>query len=96
VFLLDPMVEETIRESIQRTPTGSYLALEPALSRDIIAAVTKTVGPGRRNAVILTSAEIRRFVRRLIESENPNLPVLSFQEITPETKLQPLGRIKVG
>jgi type III secretion protein V len=96
VFLLDPMVEETIRESIQRTPTGSYLALEPALSRDIIQAVSKTVGAGRRNVVILTNTEIRRFVRRLIEAENPNLPVLSFQEITPETKLQPLGRIKVG
>ena len=96
VFLLDPMVEETIRESIQKTPTGSYLALEPALSRDIISAVTKSVGPGRRGVVILTSAEIRRYVRRLIEAENPFLPVLSYGEITPETKLQPLGRIKVG
>jgi type III secretion protein V len=96
VFLLDPMIEETVRESIQRTPTGSYLALEPAISRDIIVSVTKTVGPGRRNAVILTSAEIRRYVRRLIEAENPHLPVLSYQELTAETKLQPLGRIKVG
>jgi type III secretion protein V len=95
VYLLDPMIEETIRESIQRTPTGSYLALEPAISRDIIAAVNKTLAGGG-SPVILTSSEIRRYVRRLLEAEHPDLAVLSFQELTSETKLQPLGRIKVA
>jgi type III secretion protein V len=96
VFLLDPMIEETIRESIHKTATGSYLALEPALSRDILAAVGRTVGGGGQSAVILTSAEIRRYVRRLVEAEYPQLAVLSYQELSPETQLQPLGRIKVA
>jgi type III secretion protein V len=96
VYLLDPMIEETIRESIQRTPTGSYLALEPAISRDIIQAVGRTLGEGGGTPVILTSAEIRRYVRRLLESEHPDLAVLSFQELSAETKLQPLGRIKIS
>jgi type III secretion protein V len=95
VFLLDPMIEETIRESIHKTATGSYLALEPALSRDILAAVGRTINAGQM-AVILTSAEIRRYVRRLVESEYPQLAVLSYQELSPETQLQPLGRIKVS
>ena len=96
VYLLDPMIEETIRESIQRTATGSYLALEPALSRDIIQAVGKTLVSGGGAPVILTSAEIRRHVRRLLETQHPELAVLSFQELTAETKLQPLGRVKVA
>jgi type III secretion protein V len=96
VFLLDPMIEETIRESIHKTATGSYLALEPALSRDILAGVGRTVGGGGQSAVILTSAEIRRYVRRLVEAEYPQLAVLSYQELSPETQLQPLGRIKVS
>jgi type III secretion protein V len=95
VFLLDPMIEETIRESIHKTATGSYLALEPALSRDILAAVGRTMS-GVQMAVILTSAEIRRYVRRLVEAEYPQLAVLSYQELSPETQLQPLGRIKVS
>jgi type III secretion protein V len=95
VFLLDPMIEETIRESIHKTATGSYLALEPALSRDILAAVGRTMS-GAQMAVILTSAEIRRYVRRLVEAEYPQLAVLSYQELSPETQLQPLGRIKVS
>ena len=46
--------------------------------------------------MILTSAEIRRYVRRLVEGEHPRLAVLSYQELSAETQLQPLGRIKIG
>jgi type III secretion protein V len=97
VYLLDPMIEENMRESIQRTPTGTYLALEPAMSRNIIKAVAATMaahnGPP---PVLLTNAEIRRFLRRLVEGDNPRLAVLSYQEVTPETKLQQLGRIRLS
>jgi len=96
-YLLDPMIEDAIRESIQKTATGSYLALEPQISRDIIAAVGRAVGPGgAAGAVLLTSVEIRRYVRRLIEGEHPGLPVLSFQELAPEAQIRPIARISVG
>ncbi len=45
--------------------------------------------------VILTTGDIRRHVRELIESEQPEVAVLAYQELTPETKLQELGRISV-
>ena len=95
VFLLDPIIEETVRESIQRTPDGSYLALEPELSRDITAAVGRATA-NTPTPVILTNAEIRRYVRRLLDTEYPRIAVLSFQELTPETKIQPAGRVSVG
>jgi type III secretion protein V len=96
VVLLDPMIEETIRESVHKTPTGSYLALEPALSRDILAAVARALPPDDQSSVLLTTADIRRFVRRLVETEHPHVAVLSYQELAPETQLQPLGRVRVG
>ena len=40
-YMLDGLIEDTIRDAIHKTPTGSYLALEPQLSRDIV---------GRRDA----------------------------------------------
>src|SRR5580698_9934296 len=96
-YLLDPMIEDAIREAIQRTATGSYLALEPQLSGDIVAAVGRAVGPGAGGgAVLLTGAEIRRYVRRLIETDHPGLPVLSFQELAPEAQIRPIGRISVA
>ena len=95
-YLLDPMIEDAIRDSVQKTATGSYLALEPQLSHDIVAAIGRAVGPGATgSAVLLTGAEIRRYVRRLIETEHPDLPVLSFQELAPEAQIRPIGRISV-
>jgi type III secretion protein V len=94
-YLLDPMIEDAIRESVQKTPTGSYLALEPQLSSDIVAAVGRAVGPGAAGAVLLTGAEIRRYVRRLIETEHPNLAVLSFQELSPDAQIRPIARISI-
>ncbi len=96
-YLLDPMIEDAIREAIQKTATGSYLALEPQISRDIIAAVGRALGPeGSNGAVLLTGVEIRRYVRRLVELEHPGLAVLSFQELAPEAQIRPIARITVG
>jgi type III secretion protein V len=95
-YLLDPMIEDAIRDSVQKTATGSYLALEPQLSQEIVAAVGRAVGPGAfGGAVLLTGAEIRRYVRRLLETDYPNLAVLSFQELAPEAQIRPIARISV-
>ncbi len=94
-FMLDALIEDTIRESIHKTPTGSYLALEPQLSRDIILAVGRALGPSESGAVLITNAEIRRYVRRLVETEHPTLAVLSYQELAPEAQIRPLGRISL-
>ena len=98
-YLLDPIIEDTIRDAIQKTATGSYLALEPQLSRDIVAAVGRAVGPagpdGPSRAVLLTGAEIRRYVRRLVETDHPDIAVLSFQELAPEAQIRPIARISI-
>jgi type III secretion protein V len=99
-YLLDPMIEEAVREAIHKTATGSYLALEPQLSRDIITAVGRVLGAapdvqGAPGAVILTSADIRRYVRRLVETEHPRVGVLAYPELAPEAQIQALGRIRI-
>jgi type III secretion protein V len=32
-------------------------------------------------------------VRKLIETDFPNLPVLSYQELSPDLNIQPIARI---
>ncbi len=95
-YTFDALIEDTIRGAVHKTPTGSHLALEPQLSRDIVAAIGRVVGTEGMKPppfVLLTSAEIRRHVRRLVEIDHPSLCVLSYQELSPETELRPLGRI---
>ena len=76
------------------------LALEPQLSRDIVAAASRALGPATDGAppsfVPLTNAEIRRYARRLVEPQHPDLAVLSYEELAPEAQIRPLGRISIG
>ena len=43
--------------------------------------------------MIITDSEVRRFVRKLVELEFPELTVLSYQELASELNIQPVGRI---
>ncbi len=103
VYLLDPAIEDTVRRSITRTPNGAFLTLAPAASRDVIASVRQALAasPAGNPAaagprVVLTQPDVRRFVRRLLEVEVPDLVVVSFAELLPEVALQPLGRAQLG
>jgi len=95
VYLLDPAIEEAIRDSIQRTATGSYIAMPPDMARDVVEAVRRETGEGGEGEAVclLTQADVRRFTRRLLEVELPGLVVLSYQELAPEVTVQPLARI---
>jgi type III secretion protein V len=95
-YLLAPAIEDQIRTAIRQTSGGSYLALEPAASKSIVAAVKSVVGEPSQAAqkpVLLTSMDIRRYVRKMLEQDAPDLAVLSYQELTPDVNIQPLARI---
>jgi type III secretion protein V len=99
VYLLDPLIEDAVRAAIQRLPTGSYLALEPETTQDILGAIRKEIEalpPTASRPVILTSMEIRRFVKRLCEVEFPDLAVVSYQELSSELRVQPVARISIA
>jgi type III secretion protein V len=98
VVLIDPVIEDTIRSSIQYNNGGSYLAMEPEISRSIIDAVVHSVAPvvkAGTQPVILTTNTIRRYFRKLIEAELPEVSVLSFEELPGELSIQPLGQVGI-
>jgi len=98
VYLLDPEIEDLIRGAIKQTSAGSYLALDPDSVQMIIHSFKQVVTPtpvGGQPPVLLTSIDVRRFTRKLIESEYPDMAVLSYQEIVPEIKIQPMGRVSL-
>ncbi len=99
VYLLDPEIEDMIRGAIKQTSAGSYLALDPDSVQLILNAMRNIIvpaPPGGQPPVMLTAIDVRRFTRKLIEGEFPNLPVVSYQEIVPEVRIQPLGRIQLS
>ena len=98
-YLFTPDVEDTVRNAIRQTSAGSYLALDPNIARKITTNVKKKVGVLKRHKqrpVLLTSMDVRRYVRKLIEGDLYELPVLSYQELTQEITIQPLSRIDLA
>ncbi|MDO8494417.1 MAG: type III secretion system export apparatus subunit SctV [Deltaproteobacteria bacterium] len=98
VYLMDPAVEDMIKNAIRHTEKGNYLALDPEVTQEIIEAVGKEIAshpfpPGARPPVILTIAEIRRYFRKVIEAEFPQLSVLSYQELSENLRIQPIARV---
>jgi type III secretion protein V len=103
VVLIDPIIEDTVRRAVTRTPAGAFLTLPPAAARDVVASLRRAVSeivanPGQAPAppVFLTQPDIRRFVRKLVESELPDAIVVSFAELLPEVTLRPLARAHLG
>src|SRR3989338_8412235 len=98
VYLMDPAVEDMIKNAIRHTDKGNYLALDPEVTQEIIEAVGKEIAshpfpPGAKPPVILTTAEVRRYFRKIIELEFPQLSVLSYQELAENLRIQPIARV---
>ena len=92
-WTVDGMIEDAVRGAVETRDGAQVLALEPALARDIVAAVRARLGatPG----VVLTSGDIRRHVRALLEPELPDVTVLAPHELSPGVTVRAAGRIEV-
>ena len=83
---------------MRQTSSGSYLAMDPQSVRAILGVVKKTIGDITKiqhKPVIIVSVDIRRYFRKMIDKDYYELPVLSFQELSSEINIQPLGRLKL-
>lgn len=94
VVLIDPTIEDTVRRAVTRTTAGAFLTLPPAAARDVVASLKRASDEAGANGrpVFLTQPDIRRFMRKLIETELPAATVVSFAELLPEVTLKPLAR----
>lgn len=96
VVTLDPEIEDEISKSIHKNGTECYLAMEPRRMELMMEAFkntfdTQAIDPA--TCVILTNLEIRRYLKKMLESVFPNLPVLSYQELDPQVSLKSLGQV---
>jgi len=93
VYTVDAMIEDAVRGALDRSSGEPVLALEPAIAQDIVAAVRGALGAGP--AVILTSGDVRRHLRGLLEPELPAVAILAAHELPPGIAVLAAGRIEV-
>ncbi|MFO0724374.1 MAG: type III secretion system export apparatus subunit SctV [Myxococcota bacterium] len=99
VVLLDPVIEDTIQGSIETSAHGQVLTLSPEICREVITTIHEALQPviaKGKKPIVLTTAAIRRFVRKLLETDLPQVTVLSFDELPAELMIQPMGRASLA
>jgi flagellar biosynthesis protein FlhA len=95
-LVLDAPVEEMFRRSLREIASGTGGALNPEHARmlglSLESAVARMVKAGRAPCVI-SSPDVRRYVRAFAERRCPQLAVISFREIEPDVTLKPFETI---
>jgi type III secretion protein V len=93
VNLLDPKIEELL--SSQGLQNDQF---DETQRNAILEAVRKEIQPRLSTAsipAVLTTIDVRPVFRSLIAPEFPRLPVLAYQEVSPELKIQAIARISL-
>ncbi len=88
-YLLDPMIEEAIREPSRRPRPAATWRWSRSCRRTSWPRSGARSARGAAGAVLLTGSEIRRYVRRLIETEHPDWRCCHIQELTPDAQIRP-------
>jgi type III secretory pathway component EscV len=99
VYLLDVQIEKQILDHLAAERVKEdKIELTPSHAEKILSAVRAEVSslpPTAALPVILTISEIRAFVRELVAPEFPNLFVVSYDELSPDSNIQPIARISL-
>lgn len=84
-IMLSHDFEEQIRMGVRNTSSGAFLNLEPAAADDLMDRFSLAIADlsvANKDMVVLSSVDIRRFLKKFIESRFKDLDVLSFSELT--------------
>lgn len=94
VWLVGEHIESLIRNSIRQTAAGSYSTLSQQQIDALLAQIQASrAGREDRNGALLTAIDVRRFLRKFIERDMFDVPVLSYQELGEDANLKVLGNI---
>ena len=91
-LLLLPELEDTLRQAVRTSGGVSQLALEPELSRRLVDSIAASVVRHQPQAIVC-AIDVRWHVRKLIEPECFDTPVLSFHELMPTLQLEVADRL---
>ena len=98
VYMFAPETEKLLQNNLRQTPTGVFFALPPEVAQQFTNTLQELEAQHSSNTVrpvILTGLELRRHVRRHLESTFGHIPVLSVQELTSTISLNPMGEIRL-
>ena len=92
-ILFEASLLDRVHSAVEHGPRGNLLLLSPAVVQDVREQVRRIVTAAAGRVVAITSSEVRRYVKTMLEPVVPQLVVLSYQEVDDDVALQPVGWI---
>jgi flagellar biosynthesis protein FlhA len=96
VVTLDPALEDRIAANVDHTERGMFVRMKPNdIQRvcDAIHAETEKLKRIGYPSIILVNPQIRALARHLTSAYLPRLAILSYNEITRDTKVESVGNV---
>lgn len=93
---LDPGLEEQLRESIQQSDFGSYLAIDPDVAQRMLDGLSQQYQELMKKGitpVVLCAPILRIYYKRLVERFISTLVVLSYNEIDSNIGIEVVGMV---
>lgn len=92
----DPHLEEEMRNSLEKTDGEMRMNLPPGRIRQIIGGISEQTRAAFRvgsETVILVDSQIRPYVRGIVSRVFPDIPVISYDEISEDAEVCNVGVI---
>jgi len=93
---LDARLEEVLRRSLREIATGSGGAVDPEMLRNVTANAEnslKKFSALSAMPLVVTSPDLRRYVRAILERKIPQISVVSFREIDSSVPINVIERL---
>jgi flagellar biosynthesis protein FlhA len=91
VVTLDPALEDRIRAGFEHSERGLFIRMSPQAVETtcrLIAAEVEKLVAANHPPVVLVSPQIRAALKQMTAAHLPNLIVLSYNEVTRDTKIE--------
>ena len=98
-IVLDPALEDVLQQGFELTDRGVQLRLSPQVIEGVGSELNRHANKLIRAGyppVAVCHASIRPALRLITATLNPRLAILSFSEVTRDTKVQPAGQVPVN
>ncbi len=98
VIGIDPLVEQTLLDCRHVTEAGTTFSIDPAVVERLtvaVAAEARHAEARGRSPVLVCAGPLRAAVRRLVALAVPRLPVLAYDELGSQIRIETMGVVRI-
>jgi flagellar biosynthesis protein FlhA len=99
LITLGQEVEDTLVRAIHKTEHGAYLSVDPGIADHLVRSVRNAAEKAMTvnlQPILVTSPQLRRHLKKMVEHFVPSLVVLSQTELLNDMKFKSIGEVKLN